>query len=152
MDIKVELDNYLREKRALVDAIRREALARTPSAVIEMAVQPAFSRDQVRQYVAAVRMREAARKILEEAGLGDAADLRVTGIDPPREVRLNLTAGPDYPGYATLPERIREAFRNFATLEPIRGHHDEDKQVDDLLRDGEQVRLAKQKPLSGPRL
>lgn len=148
-NITFERDNYLGQKRALVDAIRRAALAGTPSAQIESATAPAFSRDQVRQFVAAIRFREAARRILAEAGLAEAVDLRVTGFEPPREVRLNLAADPgDYPGYEKLPDRIRDAFRNFATLELIPGHHADDEKVDDLLRDGEQVRLARRNPLS----
>lgn len=147
LNLAVEVGNYLGEKRALISAIKRAALAGKPSARIESAAAPAFSRDQVRQFVAAVRFCEAARKILKEAGLGDAADLRVTGFDPPREVRLNLCADPDEDGYETLPDRVREAFRNFATLELIPRHHDDSEKIDDLLRDGEPVRLTRQKQL-----
>jgi hypothetical protein len=144
LDLTTEVSNYLGERRLLVGAVEQAAIDGVPSARIEAAVAAAFSRDQVRQYVAAVRLREAARKILKGAGLGGAVGLRVTGIDPPREVRLSLAAGPADPGYEDLPGRIREALRNFAALELIPRHHDGTEHVDDLLRDGEEVRLTRQ--------
>jgi len=73
--------------------------------------------------VAAIRLREEARKTLADAGGGARApSVRVTGIEPPREVRLALAADPECPGaheYEDLPVRIREALRSFAVLEVI---------------------------------
>jgi hypothetical protein len=150
-DIQAILDNYLGEKQLLVRAIERAALDGEPSARIESAVARAFSRDQVRQFVAAIRLREEARKILADAGLGaTAVSVRVTGIEPPREVRLALAADPEDSGaheYEDLPARIREALRNFAVLEVIPRRHGDGEEVDDLLRDGEEVRLARQDPV-----
>lgn len=95
MDIRTELDNFLGEKRALVDAIAREFRAGTPAKEIARTVAPAFSRDQVTQYLSAVALADKARKALDEAGLAFAADVLVSGIDTPREARLIPAADPE---------------------------------------------------------
>ncbi|MFJ6730544.1 hypothetical protein ACIQPQ_37240 [Streptomyces sp. NPDC091281] len=75
----------------------------------------------------------------------------VTGIDAPREARLTIAADPaETPDYATLPSRIRAALRDFhLTLGLTQvGEHDEitDGLIDELLLDGEPVRLVKLQP------
>lgn len=153
MDIGTELGNFLGEKRALVAAITREFRAGAPAKAIAREVAAAFSRDQVTQYLAAVALQDAARKALREAGLGGAAGVSVTGIDPPREAHLALGADPsEVPGYPDLPARVRAALRDFhITLDlpqADRAEHDAitDELIDNLLLDGEPVRLIKLKP------
>ncbi|MFI8943145.1 hypothetical protein [Streptomyces syringium] len=149
MDIKTELDNFLGAKRALVDAITREFRAGKPAKAIARTVVAAFSRDQVTQYLGAVALHDTARKALREAGL-ELVDVRVTGIDAPREAHLAIAADPaETPGYAGLPSRIRAALHDFhITLDLPRGEHDEitDDLIDGFLLDGEPVRLIKLKP------
>jgi hypothetical protein len=150
MDIRTELDNFLGEKRALVDAITREFRGGTPAKAIARSVGAAFSRDQVTQYLAAIALHDTARKALREAGL-ELADVGVTGIDAPREARLTIAADrAETPDYATLPSRIRAALRDFhVTLDlPQVGEHDEitDDLIDEFLLDGEPVRLVKLQP------
>src|SRR5262245_38219357 len=113
MDISTELANFLGERRALIGAIARELRAGASANAVAREVAPAFSRDQVKEFAAAITLQDPARKALREAGLDDAADVRVTGIDPPREAHLNLAADPSEPGYATLPSRIRDALGPF---------------------------------------
>ncbi|MEW9515044.1 hypothetical protein [Streptomyces bacillaris] len=149
MDIKAELDNYLGGKRALVDAIALDFRNGTPAKAIARSVAPAFSRDQVTQFLAAITLHDAARKALREAGLDSAVDVRVTGIDAPREARLNIAVDPaETSDYATLGKRIRDSLRDFhITLDLPQGEHEDitDDLIDELLLDGEPVRLVKLK-------
>ncbi|MEU1132613.1 hypothetical protein ABZ383_22590 [Streptomyces sp. NPDC005900] len=150
MDIKTELDNYLGEKRALIDAITREFRGGTPAKTIARTVVSAFSRDQVTQYLAAIALHDAARKALHEAGVGSAGDVWVTGIDAPREARLTIAADPaETPDYTALPDRIRSALRDVQiTLDLPQSEHDDITAdvIDKALLDGEPVRLVKLKP------
>ncbi|MFE5713436.1 hypothetical protein ACFQ7J_21805 [Streptomyces sp. NPDC056501] len=115
-------------------------------------VAPAFSRDQVTQYLSAVALADKAQKALEEAGLAFAADVSVTGIDAPREARLTVAADPEEtPDYPSLPSRIRDALRDFhITLGLLQtGEHDEDTsnaEIDEFFLNGQPVRLIKLKP------
>ncbi|MFW3470146.1 hypothetical protein ACN24M_01435 [Streptomyces microflavus] len=149
MDIRTELDSFLGAKRSLVDAITREFRSGTPAKAIARSVSPAFSRDQVTQYLAAVALHDSARTALQEAGL-ELVEVRVTGIDAPREARLTVAADPaETPDYEDLPSRIRSALRDFhITLDLPQGEHDEitDDLVDTFLLDGDTVRLVKLKP------
>jgi len=150
MGIRTELDNFLGEKRALVDAITREFRGGTSAKAIARSVGEAFSRDQVTQYLAAITLHDTARKALREAGL-ELVDVSVTGIDAPREARLTIAANrAETPDYTTLPSRIRAALRDFhVTLDlPQVGEHDEitDALIDEFLLDGEPVRLVKLQP------
>lgn len=151
MDIRIELSNFLGEKRALVDAITREFRRGTPAKTIARSVSPAFSRDQVTQYLAAVALHDSARTALKEAGL-ELVDVRVTGIDAPREALLIVAADPtETPNYEDLPSRIRYALRDFhITLDLPQGEHDEitDDLIDSILLEGDPVRLVKLKPRS----
>ncbi|MGW1155993.1 hypothetical protein ACWD45_32520 [Streptomyces rubiginosohelvolus] len=149
MDIRTELDNFLGEKRALVDAITREFRSGTAAKAIARSVSPAFSRDQVTQYLAAVALHDSARTALQEAEL-ELVEVRVTGIDAPREALLTVVADrAETPDYEDLPSRIRSALRDFhITLDLPQGEHDEitDDLVDTFLLDGDTVRLVKLKP------
>ena len=137
-------------KGALVDAMTREFRRGASAMEIWRSVASAFSRDMVKQYLGAVALHDVAKKGLMEAGLDAAVGVSVTGIDAPREARLALTADPlEIPDFATLPQRIREALREFhITLDLPDGEHDEitGKLLDELLLDGEPMRLAKLKP------
>lgn len=149
MDIKTELSNFLGEKHNLVDAITREYRERdyTDAKTIAREVAPAFSRDQVTQYLAAITLQDKARKALKESGLDMVVDAWVTGIDAPREAHLNLAADPaETSDYASLPSRIRAVLRDFhITLDLPQGEHEEitDELVDEMLLDGAPVRLIK---------
>ncbi|CAM5244829.1 hypothetical protein ACFW6N_06775 [Streptomyces cyaneofuscatus] len=149
MDIKTELDNFLGKKRALVDAITREFRSGTPAKAIARTVSPAFSRDQVTQYLAAVALHDSARTALKEAGI-ELVEVRVTGIDAPREALLTVAADPaEMPDHEDLPSRIRSALRDFhITLDLPQGEHDEitDDLIDSFLLEGDAVRLVKLKP------
>ncbi|MFC0531329.1 hypothetical protein [Phytohabitans kaempferiae] len=149
MDIQTEVNNYVGEKRKLVDAITREFRGGSPAKAIARLVVPAFSRDQVTQYLAAVALHDAARKALKEAGLDAAVSVSVTGIDAPREARIALAADPgEHAEHDDLPSRIRAALRDFhVTLDVPDGEHDEvtDALIDEYLLDGEAVRLIRQK-------
>ncbi|KNE83301.1 hypothetical protein AB0B04_19040 [Streptomyces xinghaiensis] len=149
MDIRTEVENFLGEKHALVDAITREFRAGTAAKAIARTVAPAFSRDQVTQYLAAIALHDAARKALRESGL-ELAEVSVTGIDAPREAHLRIAADPaETSDYVALPNRIRAALRDsLITLSLPHGEHDEitDELIDELLLDGEPVRLVKLKP------
>ncbi|GGV50611.1 hypothetical protein [Streptomyces spectabilis] len=154
MDIEVELENYLGEKRALIDAITREFRDGTPAKAIAVRVAGAFSRDQVTQYLSAVALHDSARKALQEADLAHAFDVRVTGIDAPREARIQVAADlAETPDYADLASRARAAFRDFhltldVTKDLPRGEDDRitDAFLDEMLLDGEPVRLVKATP------
>ena len=151
MDISRELTNFLGERRILIDAITREFRAGTPAKEIAREVSPAFSRDQVTQYLAAIALHDTARKAFKEAGLADAVSVSVTGIEAPREARIYLAADPtDTPDFDSLPERIRGALRDYhITLDLPAGEHDEEATtalIDELLFDTEPIKLVKQKP------
>lgn len=151
MDIGRELTNFLGERRNLIDAITREFRAGTPAKEIARAVGPAFSRDQVTQYLAAIALHDAARKAFQEAGLAHAVSVSVTGIEAPREARIVLAADPaETPDFDKLPERMRGALHDYhITLDLPAGEHDEEATtavIDELLLDTEPIRLVKQKP------
>lgn len=155
MNIKPEVENFLGGKRALVDAITRKFRSGAPARAVARSIPTAaFSRDQVTQYLAAVALNDKAAKALREAELDSAVDVRATGIDAPREARLNIAADPaETPDYATLPTRIRTALRDFhitldVTSDFPRGEDDKitDELVDEILLDGEPVQLVKLKP------
>lgn len=151
MDIETELANFLGEKRALVDAITRELRAGTSANAVAREVARAFGRDQVKEFAAALRMHDTAQAALAEAGI-DGADIRPPGIDPPRETRLNLVADPSEDGYETLPARIRAALREYhitlgLTRDDENEHGDSSQEtVDEILLEGERVRLVPLKP------
>ncbi|MFF2226925.1 hypothetical protein ACFVV7_26825 [Streptomyces globisporus] len=152
MDIRTEVDNFLGEKRALVDAMVRAFRGGTPAKEVARSVAAAFSRDQVTQYLSAISLHDAARKALLEADLTFAADVFVTGIDAPREARLIIAADPqETAGFASLPTRVREAFRDYhITLGlPQDGEHEDDitdADIDQFFLDAQPVRLVKLRP------
>ncbi|MFJ4866804.1 hypothetical protein [Streptomyces sp. NPDC088748] len=150
MDIRTEVDNFLGEKRALVDAITREFRSGVSAKSLARSVGPAFSRDQVTQYLAAVALHDSAGRALEEAGLRAYVDVRLTGIDAPREAHLAVSVdSTETPAYAGLAVRIRGALRDFLiTLDLPQGEHDEitDDLIDGFLLDGQPVRLVRLKP------
>ncbi|MGW6202212.1 hypothetical protein ACWF9B_00945 [Streptomyces sp. NPDC055089] len=152
MDIRTELDNFLNEKRALVDAMAREFRGGTPAKEIARSVSTAFSRDQVTQYLAAVALHDAARKALQETGLAFATDVSVTGIDAPREAHLVLAAEPlETDNFDSLPTRVREALRDFHIDLglPQTGEHDDDisdAEIDEFFLDAQSIRLVRLKP------
>ncbi|MEV4999388.1 hypothetical protein [Streptomyces niveus] len=152
MDIRTELDNFLGEKRALVDAMAREFRNGTPAKEIARSAAAAFSRDQVTQYLSAVALHDATRKALHEAGLAFAADVSVTGIDAPREAWLVIAADPEETAdFAALPTRVREALRDFhiSLGLPQIGEHENDisdVEIDEFFLDAQPVRLVKLKP------
>ncbi|MGQ4353030.1 hypothetical protein [Streptomyces drozdowiczii] len=152
MDIRIELDNFLGEKRALVDAMAREFRNGAPAKEIARSVATAFSRDQVTQYLSAVALHDTARKALQEAGLAFAADVSVTGIDAPREARLVIAADPEETAdFAALPARVREALHDFhiSLSLPHAGEHEDeisDVEIDEFFLDAQPVRLVKVRP------
>ncbi|WP_331726428.1 hypothetical protein [Streptomyces sp. NBC_00470] len=154
MDITTEITNYLGARRALTDAIARDFRNGTKAAALARTVSEssAFGRDQVKEYLAAVALHDAARKALQEAGLASMADVSVTGIRAPREARLTLTADPaDTPDLQSLPARIRDALRDFhITLGLLQiGEHDgdtTDADIDAFFLDAQPVRLVRLKP------
>lgn len=148
MDIRAEVDNFLGEKRLLVEAITREFRNGTPAKTIAREVAPAFSRDQVTQYLAAVALCDAAGKALREAEL-IAVGVNVTGIDAPREARLSLTEDPSgEKDWRSLPGRIRAALRDFHITLALPGAHEVigNDIVDQHLLGGLPVRLIKVTP------
>ncbi len=152
MDIRTELGNFLGGKRAVVDAMTREFRGGTPAKEIARMVASAFSRDQVTQYLSAVALHDAARKALRESDLAFAADVRVTGIDAPREAVLTLAADPEEtPDFPSLLGRIRHALRDFhITIELSKtGAYDDgatDADIDRYFFDAQPVRLVRLKP------
>src|SRR5206468_8088542 len=113
-------------------------------------VAPAFSRDQVKQFLANVAIADSARKALTEAGLSAAVDAAVSGIDAPRQATLAATAAPaEIEDYDMLPQRVRAALRDFhLTLDLPLGEEYETPEdsdvgrfIDRLLLDGASVRL-----------
>jgi hypothetical protein len=141
-------DNLLGERQLLIDEITRATRGGMAAKEVARLVTPAFGRDQVLQFVAAVTLRDSARTALAEADLDNVVDTSVTGIDAPREARLRLSADPDEtPDHALLPDRIRAALRPFhITLAPARDGSDPHADPDDLLRDGQEVRLLRIEP------
>ncbi|MFZ3491625.1 hypothetical protein ACODT5_00030 [Streptomyces sp. 5.8] len=151
-DIRPELDNYLGAKRALVDTMTSAFRSGAPAMTVWRSVAPAFSRDQVKEYLASIALMDAARRAADEAGIAASFDVSVTGIDAPREARLVIAADPaETPGYAGLAGKIRSALRDFhITLDLPQVDHDEitDSLIDELMLDGEPVRLVRLKPRS----
>jgi hypothetical protein len=151
MDIKTELDNFLGERRNLVEAIAREFRAGTPAKALARTVAPAFSRDQVTEYLAAVALHDRAKAALKTAGLGQTVDTRVTGISAPREALLVIAADPaETDDYPALAGRIRGALRDaLITIGPRKEHDIDastDGELDELLLDGELLCLIPLKP------
>ncbi|MET9778949.1 hypothetical protein ABZ023_32650 [Streptomyces sp. NPDC006367] len=153
-ELRTELDNFTASRNALIDILTREFRSGTSARALANSVSPAFSRDQVVQYLGAVALHDSARSALKRAGLNAAADTRVTGIDAPREATLNIVVDPaETPDYADLPGRIRAALRDsHLTLALTRDFPtDEDTQItddfiDEVLLDGEPVRIVKATP------
>ncbi|MER5890322.1 hypothetical protein ABT160_41395 [Streptomyces sp. NPDC001941] len=149
MDIRTELDNFLGEKRTLVDAITREFRAGTSANEVARQAAQAFGRDQVKQYLAAVALHDTARKALSANDL-QLVDVYVTGIEAPRETRLILAADPvETDSYASLPRRIRLALRDYhLTLDLPHATHGEntDARIDALLLEGQAVRVVRLNP------
>ncbi|WP_105975689.1 hypothetical protein [Streptomyces geranii] len=154
-NIGPELDNYVGAKRALVDTMTRAFRSGVPAMAVWRSVATAFSRDQVKEYLAAIALMDSARKAVEEAGLAASVDVSATGIDAPREARLTISADPaETPDYPELPGKIRDALRDFHITLTKDFPRDEDNEsddltdslIDELLLDGEQVRLVKLKP------
>ncbi|MFI8977187.1 hypothetical protein ACIGO9_30190 [Nocardia asteroides] len=154
MDIQTEVGNYLRERARLVDAIRREGLAGTPAVEIARGVPTAaFSRDQVKEFIACVLLADTAAKAFAQAGLAGVLTARESGIDAPRHVTATLTVDPqqlrDRPEVA---RQARDALRDYLlTLElplgqPDPGPGEREDLIDRLLLDGAAVRLVKLKP------
>ncbi|UUV32335.1 hypothetical protein NQK81_02455 [Amycolatopsis roodepoortensis] len=150
---KVEVENFLGARRNVVEAITHDFLEEGCSArAVAAAASPAFGRDQVIEYLAAVALRQSAAKAIAEAGLASVADTGVSGIEAPREALVALSGNAEETAdFAALPQRLRQALKEFAITVTVRaGEHDDitDDLVDSLLLDGEQVRLVKVEPRS----
>ncbi|MET9777669.1 hypothetical protein ABZ023_26000 [Streptomyces sp. NPDC006367] len=147
MDLDTALNNFLGERELLIRGIAREYRKGTPAQKIAERVQRAFGRDQVLEYLRAIKMQDAARKALAEAGLEWSADVSVFGIDAPREAWIHLAADPaETPDFQHLPGRIRDALAPYhLTLAPPA---DEEGDVDERLFNTERVRLVKVRPRS----
>lgn len=147
-EIQSELDNFLGSKRALIDTITRQFRDGVPADVLARAVTPAFCHDQITQYLSAVDLHDAARKALRESNLAFAADVRVTGIDAPREAVMILSADPkETPDLPSLLGRIRNALRdvNIALELSQTGVYEDgatDADIDRYFLDAGPVRLA----------
>ncbi|WP_043735841.1 hypothetical protein [Nocardia asiatica] len=158
MDIDTELKNYLGEKRKLIETMTDAFRHGTPANEIARRVAPAFGRDMVKQYLGNVGMADDARDALTRADLASAVGVSVSGIDAPRQVTLAATADPtEIPDYPSLPERLRTALHPYhLTLDlPLGKDHDHptdatdlDTTIDQLLLEGEPVRLVRTKPLT----
>ncbi len=137
------LTNFLGEKRLLVEEITTEYRSGVAAAAIAGRVSAAFEREQVIQYLTAVKIRDVADAGLREACLSAVARCWVTGIDPPREARLALSADPgEHTGYDLLPAAVEAALRRVGlTLTAAAG-----ESANDLLRDGESVRVVPADP------
>ncbi|MCP9960806.1 hypothetical protein LUX05_04400 [Streptomyces somaliensis] len=112
MDLEVEVNNFLGERKRLIEGIAREYRKGTPAQKIAawMSARGVFSRDQVLEYLRVIKLYDTARKALAEAGLKDAVDVFASGIDAPREAWIHLAADPDQtPDYHKLPRLIRDA-------------------------------------------
>ncbi|MER7805087.1 hypothetical protein ABTX71_32745 [Streptomyces parvulus] len=159
-DLRAARDNLLGERANLIHMMAMASRHGLSAKEVARLVAPAFGRDQVLQYLAVVTLHDAANKALNEAGLAAFVDVSVTGIDAPREARLNLVADPaETPDFATLPGRVRDALRDFLiTLDVAQGYplgedypKGEDERiissfVDEVLLDGEPVRLVRIEP------
>lgn len=158
MDIRTELhtglDNFIASRNALIDIITREFRNGTSARALANSVTPAFSRDQVVQYLGAIALHDSARSALKRAGLDAAVDTHVTGINAPREANLNIAVDPaETPDYADLPGRIRAALRDsHLTLALTHGFPTKegpgitDDFIDEVLLDGDPVRIVKAMP------
>lgn len=148
MDIETELANFLGERQRLVDAITAEFRAGTSASAIARTVAPAFGRDVVKEYLAAVDRGDRTRTALAEAGLTGLVDVRVRGIDPPREATLAASVDPaEVEDAAGLPGRLRAALTPFhLSLTPLGGDDTDAGEVDRLLGDGEAVRVVRTRP------
>lgn len=151
-DITPELENYLGARRALIDTMTRQFRAGVPAMQVWRRVAQAFSRDQVKQFLAAVALHDTARKALANADLGADVEVSWTGIEAPREARLIIAVDPEeITDLPSLPRRIRAALRDsHITLDLPEGEHDEitDTLIDKLLLDGDPVRLVRAQPLT----
>lgn len=103
------------------------------------------------EYLAAVAVHDAARKALDEAGLGFAADVSVSGIDAPREARLVVVVDPeDAPDHDMLVRRVWLTLRDrhIAMDHPRGGYEDttDDTFIDEALVNGETVCLVEVRP------
>ena len=160
-DLRSARDNLLGEKDNLIGMMATASRHGLSAKEIARLVAPAFGRDQVLQYLAVIALHDAADKALDEAGLTDFVDVSVTGIDAPREARLNLVADPaETQDFATLPGRIRDALlRDFLiTLDVTQGYPLGENYpkgpdgritaglIDEVLLDGEPVRLVRIEP------
>ncbi|MEV7156949.1 hypothetical protein AB0N77_20345 [Streptomyces misionensis] len=152
--LRTELDNFIASRNAVIDTMTREFRSGTSARALANSVTQAFSRDQVVQYLGAVALHDSARNALKRADLDAAVDTRVTGIDAPREARLNIAVDPaEAPDYAALPGRIRAALRDsHLTLALTHGFpagensRITDDFIDEVLLDGEPVRIVKATP------
>ncbi|HEY3502029.1 MAG TPA: hypothetical protein VGN37_04455 [Actinocatenispora sp.] len=92
------------------------------------------------------------RHSVAEAGLDYAVDVSVTGIDPPRQARLIVSADPsEIPDHPTLARRIRDALRDCHIALALPDNDPDTAsaaQVDERLLDAEPVRLARLLPRS----
>ncbi|MFJ7280713.1 hypothetical protein [Kitasatospora sp. NPDC098663] len=150
MDIKTELDNFLGEKRALVEAIVRESRRGVSAMEISRHVAPAFGRDVVKEFLASVDRHDRARVALRQAGLDGPVAVRMPSIDKPRAAALSLDMDPlEIPDLASVPARVREALRDIhiALCLPPRDERELTPTLtDELLLDGEEFHLAALKP------
>ncbi|MFE5325491.1 hypothetical protein ACFRCG_03595 [Embleya sp. NPDC056575] len=150
-DIAPGLDNYHGARRALVDAVTAAFRSGTPAPDVARSVAPALGRDRVEEYLAAVAVHDAARRALDEAGLGFAADVSVSGMDAPREARLVVVVDPgDAPDHDMLVRRVRRALRDrhIAVEHPrgARGDAIDDTFIDEALVNGETMCLVEVRP------
>lgn len=150
MHIQTELDNFLGERQRLIEAIADEFRSGTSASAIAATVAPAFSRDVVKQYLAAVDRSDKARKALNEAGLGRLVDVRVSGIDAPRQALIGLAVDPsETEDYQTLPQRLRHALAPFLlTVDLPSGEAPDtgasiDDAIDTLLLEGERAQIVR---------
>ncbi len=149
ISLRQDMKNYLGERAKLIEGLTQAFRDGVPAKEVARLVAPAFSRDQVTQYLAAVAISDSALKALTEAGLAAKVSASFTGINPPREARLQLAVDPSQAAdFVSLPEQARAALRDFhLTFAPVHNAlYDEDADLDDVLRDGEEVRLVKAQP------
>ncbi|WP_329431095.1 hypothetical protein OG339_48900 (plasmid) [Streptosporangium sp. NBC_01495] len=153
--MQTEIDNFLNEKRLLIEAMVRKFRNGAPAGAIATSLWGVFEREQVMQYLEAVALQDRAGPALRKAGLDVAMGVCVTGLKAPREARLALSVDPaETPGYASLPARARAALANVhITLAPAGSDDDDHPRADpdDLLLDGEPVRLIDVQARSGDR-
>ncbi|MFI6415294.1 hypothetical protein [Streptomyces sp. NPDC050585] len=150
MDLETEVNNFLGERKRLIEGIAREYRQGTPAQKIAALVSArrVFSRDQVLEYLRAVKMHDVAHQALADAGLKEVADVSMSGIDTPRAAYINLSADPGQtPDYEDLPRLLRVALAPYLITfaPPV---DDEDADVDEKLLGGESVRLVKMRARS----